>query len=166
MIAEDETGRRQNTRRNKKDMKGIYHPSLDDRVREGGREKKKRPKKEKAKRDCPDFTRCDAEWSGKNAHSFRFYMDMETRKENAGWYPGEGGRDGVRLHSPKVSGSRGICCGSRTSCVWCSRQTRVSVRLVSIIGIVASRVGGAAEGVHVTVVPTMALTALAAHVAA
>jgi len=65
---------RDNTRKNKKDMKGIYHPSLDDRVREGGREKKRKiPKKEKAKkRDCPDFSRCDAEWSGKNAHSFRF----------------------------------------------------------------------------------------------
>ena len=58
-------------------MKGIYHPSLGDRVRESEREKKERPKKEKTKKkDCPDFTRCDAEWSGKNAHSFRSRLSV------------------------------------------------------------------------------------------
>jgi hypothetical protein len=33
-----------------KKMKGIYHPSLDDRVREGGREKKKKDRKKKRPR--------------------------------------------------------------------------------------------------------------------
>ena len=49
MIAEEEgeTGRRHNTRKNKKDMKGIYHPSLGDRVRAtvGEREEKKTEKR-------------------------------------------------------------------------------------------------------------------------
>lgn len=65
MIAEEDgTGRRHNTRRNKKDMKGIsiYHPSLDDRVREGGREKKEKKdrKKKRPRREIvqtlPDVT--------------------------------------------------------------------------------------------------------------
>lgn len=86
---------------------------------------------------------------------------METRKESAGWYPDEGSRG----HIVQSLVSRGICCGSRTSRVRCSRKTRVPVRLVSVIGIVASRVRGVAEGVHVTVVPTMAMTALTVHVA-
>jgi len=60
--------------------------------------------------------------------------------------------------------SRGISSGSRTSRVRCSSQIRVSIRLVSIIGIVTSRVGGVAEGVDVTVVPSMALTTLTVHV--
>lgn len=61
---------------NIKISKDIQHPSPEGR-REG--EKKRRPKEGKTKKKHrPDFTRCDAEWSGKNAHSFRFGLYGRT----------------------------------------------------------------------------------------
>ena len=52
-------------------MKGIYH-THHLRVRGRGREERKTEKRKDQEEHRPDFTRCDAEWSGKNAHSFRF----------------------------------------------------------------------------------------------
>jgi len=141
-------------------MKGIYHPSPNNRERRGKRGEKQRPKKEKTKkRYRPDFTRCDAEWSGKNAHSFRFCFVWR----DAGGYPVK-----RRCAKPNVMGwSRGIRCSSCTPRGRCSREIRVSITLVGVVGIgvVASRVRGAAEGVHVTIASPMALASLAGHVA-
>jgi len=63
--------------------------------------------------------------------------------------------------------SRGIGCSSCTPRGRCSREIRVSITLVGVVGIggVTSRVRGAAEGVHATVASPMALASLAVHVA-
>jgi len=60
----------------------------------------------------------------------------------------------------------GIRCSSCTPRGWCSREIRVSITLIVIIGVggVASRVGGAAEGVHVATASPMALTSRTVHV--
>lgn len=143
-------------------MNGIYHPSPDNRVPQGvrGRGEKQRPKKEKTKkRYRPNFTRCDAEWSGKNAHSFRFRFVWR----DAGGYP-------VKRRCAKLNvmvPSRGIRCSSCTPRGRCSREIRVSVTIVCVVGIggVTSRVGGATERVHVAIAPPMTLGSLTVHVA-
>ena len=63
---------------------------------------------------------------------------------------------------------RGVRCSSCTPRGRCSREIRVPITLVGVVGIcgVASRIGGVAERVHVAVASPVALASLAVHVIA
>lgn len=134
-------------------------------MREGGREKKARPKKEKTKKKeivqtLPNVTPIGV---GRTRILFVFVLngDRHVRRMRVGIQL----RGGAFTIALRVS-SGGIRCGSCTSRGRCSSQIRVSFRLVGVVGIggIASR--GTIERVHVTVAPAMALTALAIHVVA
>lgn len=61
---------------NKKDMKGIYHPSLDDRVREGGREKKGKAEKRKDQEEDIVQTLLDVTANGVGRTRILFVFDF------------------------------------------------------------------------------------------
>jgi len=85
------------------------------------REKKQRPKKEKAKkRHRPDFTRWDTDRSGKNALFFFFFFRLyaDVREMRVG-IQSKGDALTERYSLPA---SRGICCSSCTPRGRCSRE--------------------------------------------
>jgi hypothetical protein len=93
----------------------------------------------------------------------RAFFSISFSMERCGWVSGQ-----KEMRQTKRYGlsSRGIRCSSCTPRGRRSREIRVSVTLIAVVGVggVASRVGGAAEGVHLTIATPMALASLTIHV--
>jgi hypothetical protein len=101
----------------------------------------------------------DAGWSGKNTHSFHFRFVWGHVRETR-WVSS-------KKEMCQLVRSGSICCSSCAARCRCSPVIGVPITL-GVVGVcgIASRVGGAAEGVHIAVASPMTWASLTVHIVA